>query len=85
MKQFYEYKKKVPKKISKNILEVKFEDFVTNYDSEQKKILNFLNLYKKYDNFDIQKTRFNAFKANKDLSNFEKKYIEKKLSKYLHW
>lgn len=85
MQNFNEYKKKIPKKFSKNILEIKFEDFVLNYDDNQKKILNFLNLKKKNDNFNIQKTRFNAFKAKKNLSNFENKYIKKKLSQYLQW
>jgi len=38
-----------------------------------------------YNNFDIKKTEFNVFKARKELSNFEKNYIKKKLSKYLQW
>ena len=85
MQQFNNYKKKIPKKYRKHILEIKFEDFVRNYEREQKKILNFLNISKINNNFDIKKTEFNVFKARKELSNFEKNYIKKKLSKYLQW
>ena len=35
MKQFEDYKK-VPKKFMKNVLQIKFEDFVKNYEKEQK-------------------------------------------------
>jgi len=85
MQKFYNYKRKIPKKYKKHILEIKFEDFVRNYGREQKKILNFLNISKISNNFDIKKTEFNVFKARKELSNFEKNYIKKKLSKYLQW
>ena len=36
-------------------------------------------------NFDIKNSKFNVFKAKKELSVFEKNYIKKKLSKYLQW
>ena len=85
MQQFNNYKHKIPKKYNKHILEIRFEDFVRNYEREQKKILNFLNISKINNNFDIKKTEFNVFKARKELSNFEKNYIKKKLSKYLQW
>ena len=41
MKQFENYKKEFQKYV-KNILQIKFEDFVKNYEKEQRKILNFL-------------------------------------------
>ena len=85
MKQFEDYKKKIPKKYMKNILQIRFEDFVKNYENEQKKIHNFLKIKKINNNFNIKKTEFNVFKARKELSNFEKKYIKNKLSKYLQW
>ena len=85
MQKFYDYKKKIPKRLQKHILEIKFEDFVQNYSKEQKKILNFLNISKIDNKFDIDKTRFNAFKAKHELSNLERNYIKKKLSKYLQW
>ena len=85
MQQFNEYKKKIPKNYAEHVLEIKFEDFVLNYKGEQKKILNFLNLRKINDNFDIKKTKQNVFKAKNELTNFEQNYIKKKLSKYLQW
>ena len=85
IEKFLNYKKSVNRKFSKNILEVKFEDFVQNYDKEQKRILKFLDLKKKSNNFQIEKSKLNAFKSNHELSNFEKRYIKKKLNKYLHW
>ena len=85
MQKFHDYKRKIPKKYSKYILEIKFEDFVRNYEREQKKILNFLNISRINNNFDIKKTEFNVFKARKELLDFEKNYIKKKLSKYLQW
>ena len=85
IKKYLNYKKIVNKKYSKKILEIKFEDFVLNYDREQTKILNFLNIKKNNNNFEIEKSKFNAFRANNELSNFENNYIKKKLKRYLHW
>jgi len=85
MYKFINYKKKIPKKYKKYVLEIKFEDFCQNYESEQNKVLNFLNTKKINDNFDIKNSKFNVFKAKKELSVFEKNYIKKKLSKYLQW
>ena len=85
MQKFDDYKKKVPKKFKKNILEIKFENFCQNFEKEQKKILNFSNVKKISNNFDINKSKFNSLKAKKQLSDFEKNYIKKKLLKYLQW
>ena len=85
MYKFINYKKKIPKKYKKYVLEIKFEDFCQNYESERNKVLNFLNTKKINDNFDIKNSKFNVFKAKKELSVFEKNYIKKKLSKYLQW
>jgi len=85
MKKFSTYKKKIPKKFKRSILEIKFEDFVKNYEIEQSKILNFIGAKKKNNNFDIKKSKFNAFKAKKELSKHEKEYIKKKLLNYLQW
>lgn len=85
MKKYYDYKKKIPKKFKKKILEIKFENFCQNYEKEQKKILKFLNVKKINNDFDISESKFNALKAKKQLSSFENKYIKKRLSKYLQW
>ena len=85
MKQFEDYKKRIPKKFMKNILQIKFEDFVKNYEKEQKKILKFLNTNKLNENFHIGNTKFNAFKAKHNLSSYETNYIKKRFNKYLQW
>ena len=85
MKQFEDYKKRIPKKFKKNILQIKFEDFVNNYEKEQKKILKFLNTNKLNGNFNIGNTKFNAFKAKHHLSSYETNYIKKRFNKYLQW
>ena len=85
MWKFNDYKKKIPKKLQKHVLEIKLEDFVKKNGKEQKKILNFLNISKIDNKFDTNITRFNAYKAKHELSNFEQNHIKKKLSRYLQW
>ena len=36
MKKYNEYKSLIPKKYKKNILEIKFEDFVLNYEKNKR-------------------------------------------------
>ena len=74
------------KQKNKNILNVRFENFAKNFSKETIKINNFLNIknLKNY-SFDDKVTHYNAFKAKKLLTINEKKYIEKKLQKYLQW
>tara|TARA_B100000902_G_scaffold400034_1_gene474855 strand:- start:6390 stop:7367 length:978 start_codon:yes stop_codon:yes gene_type:complete len=85
IKKFYNYKKNIPKKYMKKVLEIKFENFCNNYELEQKKLLKFIKCKKMNNNFNIEKSRFNTVKAKKELSKFERNYIEKKLSRYLQW
>ena len=85
MKKYINYKKTIDTKYNKNILEIRFEDFVKNFDSEQKKILKFIDTKKISNQFNVKKSKFNAFKAQKELSNFEQNFIKKKLRKYLQW
>lgn len=68
------------------ILNLKFEDFVNNYENSSQNIAKFLkikdlNLRK----FDIKKSRINAYKAKKLLSNNDQILIKSKLKKYLQW
>lgn len=84
MQKFFNYKKKIDKKNKKHILEIKFEDFVTNYDGERKKILKFISAEEIDNKFNLKKSKFNAFKFNEKLTKFEKKYIKKKLKMFLH-
>ena len=85
MKKYQNYKKNTDTKYKRFIFEVKFEDFVRNFDIEQKKLLKFINTKKVSQKFNVDKSKHNAFKAKDELSNFEKNFIKKKLGKYLHW
>lgn len=77
---------KMPKKFKNNIMEIKFEDFINNFDKETKKINSFLGIEKKViNNFDYQNSLKNVYKAQKYLNKSEKLYIEKKLKNYLQW
>ena len=77
---------------NKKVLVVKFEDFVNDFNKENKKICNFLNIKKNYKLrknseilFNLEKSKKNLYKSKKFLTNYEYKLIEKKLKKYLHW
>lgn len=85
MQNFNIYKKTIDKKYRKNILEIKFEDFVNNFQRERKKILKFISAKEINYKFNINKSKFNAFKSAKKLSKFEKNYIKKELKMFLNW
>ena len=73
-------------KKSKNILHIKYEDFIINYKKESKKLLKFLKLKNKEKNFiNVEDSRKNIYKANKVLTKKEKYLIKTKLKKYLQW
>ena len=73
-------------KNSKNILLIKYENFIINHDSESKKLLKFLKIKKINKNrFNIDDSRKNIYKADKVLTKKEKHLIETKLKKYLQW
>ena len=74
-------------KNSKNILLIKYEKFIINHDNESKKLLKFLKIQKCVNkkNIYIDESKKNIYKANKILSNLEKKIIVTKLKKYLQW
>ena len=79
------------KKILKNklILDVKFENFINEFDKEKKRITNFLkvkNNYKFNDNFfKLEDSKKNLYKSKKFLTKNEIKLIEKRLKDYLQW
>ena len=73
-------------KNAKNILLIKYENFIINHDSESKKLLKFLKIKKIEKNtFNIDDSRKNIYKADKVLTKKEKHLIETKLKKYLQW
>lgn len=73
-------------KNSKNVLLVKYENFIINHNKESKKLLKFLKIKKTSKNrFNIEDSKKNIFKANKVLTKKEKHLIETKLKNYLQW
>ena len=73
-------------KNSKNILLIKYEDFIFNHKNESKKLLKFLKIKKINRNtFNIDDSKKNVYKAKIILTNKEKNLIEIKLKKYLQW
>ena len=85
MKKYHDYRNTINSKYKASVLEVKFEDFVENFDKEQRKILKFIGGKKISNKFNVDKSKYNAFKAKVQLSGFEKNFIQKKLKKYLQW
>ena len=81
-------KKKINNRI---ILKVKFENFIKNFDKENKRICKFLGIKEKYIfknvdyKFDIKQSSKNIGKSKKFLSFKEISLIEKKLKPYLQW
>ncbi len=73
-------------KNSKEIINIKYENFLINHQFESKRLLKFLNLKPtKQSNFNLQNSKINIFKAEKNLTKKELRLIEKKLKKYLQW
>jgi len=74
------------KKNSKILKIIRYERFILNHKSEKKKLLKFLNLKdEKSNNYNIEKSKKNIYKAKYNLSKKELTKIENKLSKYLQW
>lgn len=82
IKKFYSiYQKNLN---NKRILKINFENFVSD-QKLKKKILKFIK-DKEIDNkFDFSKSKINAYKAKKLLSNKEQLFIKKKLKFFLQW
>ena len=74
---------KLPKN-SKNILSIKYEEFILNHEQESKKLLKFLKIKRK-NSFNLEQSKKNIYKANNVLTRKEKHLIEIKLKKYLQW
>ena len=76
----------------KDILVINFEDFVTNFDKENKKLCKFLNisnsfkLNKNYSKlFNLEFSKKNIYKSKFNLTSYEFNLIKKKLKKFLLW
>ena len=72
-------------KNNKNLIHLKFENFFKD-DFDNSKLYKFLNIPKKsVKNFDYKFTKNNIYKAKKNLSKYELRYLEKNLKNYLQW
>ena len=69
----------------KNLIHLRFENFFKNelYKNRLEKFLKISN--KRPKKFNYKFTINNIYKAEKNLSKFELKYIEKNLKSYLQW
>ena len=83
------FKKKIKNKL---ILLIKYENFINNFERQNKKICKFLNIstsfkFKKnfYPKFNLEDSKKNLYKSKKFLSNYENSLIKKHLSNYLQW
>lgn len=89
VKWYENYWNKFQYKKNKNVLLIRFEDFVFNYDKTSKKITKFLGLSesthlnkRKYFNPEVSKNNIGIYKNYADQSAI--KYIEKNLNKLLY-
>ncbi len=71
---------------SKKLININYERFLENFESERKKIDKFVGQKSVgKTNFDLEKSRKNLYKAKDKLQKKELRKIEKKLKKYLTW
>ena len=71
---------------NKDILKIKFENFVINFKSEKSKVCRFLNIKNNViTDFNIDYSKKNIYKALKILDKKDLKYIEQTLSNFLQW
>ena len=71
---------------SKKLININYEKFLENFESERKKIDKFVGQKSVgKSNFDLEKSRKNLYKAKDKLQKKELRKIEKKLKKYLTW
>ena len=85
IKKFVKWYKELSNKISnvdyKNVIQIKFEDFFQNFNEEKNKLSLKLEIDTNCkDNFDINYTKRNLFKFQKNLSSSEIKFIDDNLN-----
>ncbi len=77
---------KIPSRFKNKILEIKFEDFINNFEKNKKKLNKFLDINnKEIYNFNHNYSKKNVYKAKHYLTKFELNYIKKNLRNYLQW
>ena len=85
---FVSWYKKIMENINKEehkkTIIIKYENFFLNFNKEKEKLCERLNInIKDPDNFDLDYTKKNLFKFNKNLSNEEISFINKELKDYI--
>ena len=75
---------------NKKILHIKFENFLNNFERENRRLCNFIGVkksfqFKKNCNFDLNSSIKNISKSKKNLTKNEIRYIEKNLKIFLQW
>ncbi len=88
--EWYKYimtkKKKISKKFNNKIIELKFENFIVNFNKEKKKLNDFLEIKQDVkDKFDHEFSKKNLYKAKYKLNKYELSFIKRKLKDYLQW
>lgn len=85
IEKYYNYKKNINHKVKKSVLEIKFESFILDFSNEKKKLLKFIEAKEIKNKYSLKNSKKNVFISKNKLTNYEKKYIEKNLKKYLLW
>ena len=67
------------------MLEIEFESFILDFNNEKKKLLRFIGAKEIKNKYSLKSSKKNVFISKKKLPDYEKKYIEKNLKKYLLW
>ncbi len=74
------------KKKSNNILIIKYERFLENFEKEKKKLCKFIKIKANLkSSFSVKNSKKNLYKAKKILSKYELNLIENQLKSFLQW
>ena len=84
---WYKYiRSKQLKTKNKNIYIIQYEKFVNNFETESKKLNNFLNIKNiNSTSFDLSYSKKNVYKAKFQLGKSDQLYIKKNLKNFLYW
>ena len=85
-KSIMKMRHKIPSRFKNRILEIKFEDFINNFEKNKKMLNKFLGINDiEISNFNYNYSKNNVYKAKNNLTKFELNYIKKNLRNYLQW
>ncbi|MAH99343.1 MAG: hypothetical protein CMA12_08445 [Euryarchaeota archaeon] len=72
-------------KANKDIIKIKYENFLLNHEKESKRLTKFIGIKNFLSSYDLNSSKKNLFKAKEFLSKKEIKKIKQNLKKYLQW